>query len=201
MRRRVGILISGRGSNMTSLVAAAKDPAFPAEIGLVLSNRMDAAGLGRASEAGIPTAIVDHRQHGSRAEFDASMEALFVGEGIDLVCLAGFMRILSEGFVSRWEGRMLNIHPSLLPAFKGLHPHRQALEAGVRLHGCTVHFVVPELDAGPTIVQATVPVEPDDTEATLAARVLEAEHRLYPKGLALVASGAVRLVEGRIVTG
>lgn len=201
MRRRVGILISGRGSNMMSLIAAAKDPTFPAEIGLVLSNRLDAPGLGRASEAGIPTAIVDHRAHGARAEFDAAMEALLVGEGIELVCLAGFMRILSDGFVSRWHGRMLNIHPSLLPLFKGLHPHRQALEAGVDVHGCTVHFVVPELDSGPIVVQASVPVEAGDTEETLAARVLEAEHRLYPEGLALVASGAVRLVDGRVVAG
>ncbi len=199
MRRRVGLLISGRGSNMMSLIAAAKDPSFPAEIGLVLSNRHDAPGLGRASEAGIPTAIVDHRAHGDRAAFDAAMEALLVGEGIEIVCLAGFMRILSDGFVSRWEGRMLNIHPSLLPLFKGLHPHRQALRAGVRVHGCTVHFVVPELDSGPIVAQAAVPVLAGDDEDSLAARVLEAEHVLYPDGLSLVATGRARLIDGRTV--
>ena len=189
MRVRVAILISGRGSNMASLIEAARDPAYPAEIALVLSNRPDAAGLARAEAAGIPTRIVDHTAFPDRASFDAAVQRELEGAGIDLVCLAGFMRILTPGFIERWAGRMLNVHPSLLPAFKGLHPHRQALEAGVPTHGCTVHFVVPELDSGPTVIQAEVPVLPDDTEATLSARVLAEEHRLYPEAVAQVARG------------
>jgi phosphoribosylglycinamide formyltransferase-1 len=192
-RRRVGILISGRGSNMASLIEAARSPDYPAAIALVLSNRPDAAGLARAAEAGIVTAVVDHTRFPGRAAFDAAVTAELEAHGVNLVCLAGFMRILTDAFVARWRGRLINIHPSLLPAFKGLHPHRQALEAGVRIHGCTVHFVVPELDSGPTIAQATVPVLPGDTEETLAARVLAEEHRLYPEGLRLVVSGAARL--------
>jgi phosphoribosylglycinamide formyltransferase-1 len=188
-RRRVAVLISGRGSNMASLIEAAQDPAYPAEIVLVVSNRPDAGGLERARAAGIATAVVDHKGHPDRASFDAALDATLREHDIEIVCLAGFMRILTPGFVESWAGRMLNIHPSLLPAFKGTDTHARALAAGVAKHGCTVHFVTPELDSGPIVAQAEVPVLPDDTEATLAARVLAQEHLLYPRALALVASG------------
>jgi len=188
-RRRVAVLISGRGSNMASLIEAAQDPAYPAEIVLVVSNRPEAGGLERARAAGIPTAVVDHKGHPDRASFDAGLDATLRQHGIEIVCLAGFMRILTPGFVESWAGRMLNIHPSLLPAFKGTDTHARALAAGVARHGCTVHFVTPELDSGPIVAQAEVPVIPGDTEATLAARVLAQEHLLYPRALALVASG------------
>lgn len=198
-RRRVAILISGRGSNMASLIEAARDPAYPAEIALVLSNRPDAPGLARASEAGIATRVVDHTTFPDRVAFDAAIGRALDAHAIDLVCLAGFMRIFTDAFVTGWQGRMLNIHPSLLPAFKGLHPHAQALAAGVRIHGCTVHYVVPELDSGPIVAQAAVPVAPGDDEATLAARVLAEEHRLYPLGLRLASEGSARLEAGRAV--
>lgn len=199
-KKRVAVLISGRGSNMTALIAAATGPAFPATIALVLSNRPDAAGLALAAEANIPTAIVDHKPHGKdREAFERVLDETLRAAGIDIVCLAGFMRVLTPWFVERWTGRMLNIHPSLLPAFRGLDTHARALAEGVRLHGCTVHFVVPELDAGPAIMQAAVPVVPGDTPTSLAARVLTQEHRIYPAALALVASGAVALdADGRI---
>lgn len=196
-RMRTAILISGRGSNMASLLEAAQQPDFPARIALVLSNRPDAGGIEKAARAGIPTRIVDHRAFSGREAFEEAMDQTLREAGIELVCLAGFMRVLTPGFVARWQGRMLNVHPSLLPLFKGTHTHRQALEAGVRVHGCTVHFVVPELDSGPIIAQACVPVEPDDTEAALAARVLVEEHRIYPQALADVASGRVVLRGGR----
>lgn len=196
-RMRTAILISGRGSNMASLLEAAQQPDFPARIALVLSNRPDAGGIEKAAQAGIPTRIVDHRAFSGREAFEEAMDGALREAGIELVCLAGFMRVLTPWFVARWEGRMLNIHPSLLPLFKGTHTHRQALEAGVRVHGCTVHFVVPELDSGPIVAQACVPVEPGDTEADLAARVLVEEHRIYPQALADVASGRVVLRGGR----
>lgn len=199
VRRRVAVLISGRGSNMASLIEAARDPAYPAVIALVLSNRPGAAGLARAAEAGIATRVVDHTAFPDRAAFDAAVGRALADHAIDLVCLAGFMRIFTDAFVTGWRGRMLNIHPSLLPSFKGLHPHAQALAAGVRVHGCTVHYVVPELDSGPIVAQAAVPVTARDDEAALAARVLAAEHRLYPEGLRLVADGAARLEAGRTV--
>ena len=188
-RRRVAVLISGRGSNMASLIEAAQDPAYPAEIVLVVSNRPEAGGLERARAAGIATAVVDHKGHPDRASFDAALDATLRQHAIEIVCLAGFMRILTPGFVESWAGRMLNIHPSLLPAFKGTDTHAQALAAGVSKHGCTVHFVTPELDSGPIVAQAEVPVLPNDTEDSLAARVLAQEHLLYPRALALVASG------------
>ena len=198
-KRRVAILISGRGSNMVALIEAAKDPAYPAEIVLVLSNRPEAAGLGRAAEAGIPTQVIDHKAFPDRASFDAALDATLQAAGVDLVCLAGFMRILTPDFVAGWAGRMLNIHPSLLPLFKGTHTHAQALEAGVRLHGCTVHFVVPELDAGPIVAQVAVPVRQDDDPDSLADRVIVQERRLYPAVLALVAGGRARLDGDRVV--
>ena len=198
-KTRVAILISGRGSNMAALIEAAKATDYPAEIALVLSNVETAAGLEIARAAGIATKIISHKGFASREEFDAAVDAALAAARIELVCLAGFMRIQSEGFVRKWEGRMLNIHPSLLPAFKGTKVHEQAIAAGVRISGCTVHFVVPELDSGPIIAQAAVPVLPGDTPDTLAARVLEEEHKLYPQALKLVAEGKVVLREGRAV--
>jgi phosphoribosylglycinamide formyltransferase-1 len=196
-RRRTAILISGRGSNMAALIAAAADPAYPAEIAVVFSNRAAAAGLERAAEAGIATAAVSYKD--GIAAGEAAIEAALAAHGVELVCLAGFMRLLSPGFVERWRDRMINIHPSLLPAFPGLESHERALAAGVKLHGCTVHFVRSEMDSGPIIGQAAVPVLPADTPETLAARVLAAEHMLYPKALALVASGRVRVEDERCV--
>jgi len=189
-KKRVAILISGRGSNMVALIEAAKAEDYPAAIVVVLSNRPDAAGLAHARAAGIETAIVDHRQFGeNRAAFEQALDAQLQQHRIDLVCLAGFMRLLTPGFVGLWSGRMLNIHPALLPQFKGLDTHRRALEAGVEHHGATVHFVVPEMDSGPIVAQESVPVLEGDTEETLARRVLEAEHRIYPQALRLVAEG------------
>jgi phosphoribosylglycinamide formyltransferase-1 len=196
-RKRTAVLISGRGSNLQALMDAARDPVFPAEIALVLSNMPDAPGLGHASGAGIPTKTISHRSYPSREAFDAAVNAALQESGIELVCLAGFMRILSDGFVKTWEGRIINIHPSLLPAFKGTDVHRRVLDAGVRITGCTVHFVVPELDSGPILAQAAVPVVCGDSEADIAARTLAAEHRVYPFALKLLAEGRVRLVDGR----
>ncbi len=189
-RKRVAILISGRGANMAALIAAAKKPGYPAEIALVLSNLPDAGGLRRASAEGIAAAVVDHAAFGKdREAFERAVEAHLEAHGIDIVCLAGFMRLFTPSFVLRWSSRMINIHPALLPSFKGLHTHKRALEAGVKIHGATVHFVVPEVDSGPIIAQAAVPVLDDDTPDALAARVLAAELRLYPLALGLVAGG------------
>ncbi|CAM2901646.1 MULTISPECIES: phosphoribosylglycinamide formyltransferase [Methylobacterium] len=198
-KTRVAVLISGRGSNMVALIEAAKDPAYPAEIVLVLSNRPDAAGLARAAAAGIPARAIDHTGFRDRASFDAALDAELRAADVDLVCLAGFMRIFTPDFVAGWAGRMLNIHPSLLPLFKGTHTHKQALDAGVRLHGCTVHFVVPELDAGPIVAQAAIPVRQGDDPDSLADRVIVQERRLYPAVLALVAGGHARLEGDRVV--
>lgn len=193
MKPRTAILISGRGSNMTALVAAAASPEFPAEIALVLSNRPDAAGLASAAAAGVATACIDHRPfRGDRAAHEAAIAEALDAAGIALVCLAGYMRLLTPFLVRRYSGRMLNIHPSLLPAFPGLDTHARALAAGVKLHGCTVHLVTETMDEGPILAQAAVPVLPGDTEAALAARVLEQEHRLYPAVLAEV-SRKIRL--------
>jgi phosphoribosylglycinamide formyltransferase-1 len=196
---RAAILISGRGSNMVALLeAAARDPGYPAAFALVLSNRTDAAGLARATAMGVPTAVVESRAfRGDRAAFEAAMEAALAEHRIGLIALAGFMRVLTEGFVRRWEGRLVNIHPSLLPAFPGLDTHARALAAGVRLHGCTVHLVSPGVDEGPILAQAAVPVLAEDTEDSLAARVLAQEHRLYPAAFAWVAAGRVRVEQGR----
>ena len=193
-RKRVAILISGRGSNMVALIEAAKDTNFPAEIVLVISNEPAAEGLKRAGDAGIATAVVDHRPFGKdREAFERALQAAIEPHAIDLICLAGFMRLLTPWFIAQWQGRMLNVHPALLPAFKGLDTHARALAAGVKQHGATVHFVVPEMDAGPVIVQEAVPVLPDDTETTLAARVLAVEHRIYPQALRMVAEGLARI--------
>lgn len=195
---RTAVLISGRGSNLASLIEACRAPDFPAEIVLVFSNVETAAGLSVAREAGIATASVSHKAFESREVFDAEIDRALTAARVELICEAGFMRIHSDGFVRKWEGRMLNIHPSLLPAFKGIRVHQQALDAGVRITGCTVHFMVPELDSGPIVAQAAVPVMIGDTRETLAARVLEAEHKLYPEALRMVASGRARLVNGRV---
>jgi phosphoribosylglycinamide formyltransferase 1 len=194
MKKRVAILISGRGSNMTALIEGAKAKDYPAEIALVVSNRPDAAGLHRARAAGIPTAVIDHIQFGGdREAFERALDRKLSEHRIDLVCLAGFMRLLTPWFVNRWSGRMLNIHPSLLPQFKGLDTHRRALAAGVLRHGATVHFVVPEMDAGPIVLQDSVAVLENDTEQTLAARVLELEHQIYPRALRAVAQGLTKV--------
>jgi phosphoribosylglycinamide formyltransferase-1 len=194
-RLRTAILISGRGSNMQALIEACRAPAAPAEILLVLSNNPQAGGLGYAAKAGIPTAVVDHRAYPDRTAFDAELDRRLRAAGAEFVCLAGFMRLLTPAFVERWRDRMINIHPSLLPAFPGLDTHARALAAGVRFHGCTVHFVRFETDTGPIIIQAAIPVQAADTADSLAARVLAQEHRIYPQALAWVAEGRVR-VEG-----
>lgn len=199
-RKRVAVLISGRGSNMRALIDAAMEADYPAEIALVLSNRPDAVGLTTAQAAGIATAVIDHAAFGKdRERFEHAIDAELSAHRVELVCLAGFMRLLTPWLVGRWGWRMLNIHPALLPAFKGLDTHARALAAGVKIHGATVHFVVPEMDSGPIIAQGAVPVHDDDDEHALAARVLAVEHRIYPLALALVAQGRVRIVDGRCV--
>lgn len=199
MAVKTAILISGRGSNMVALIEAAREKDFPAEIVLVVSNRPDAGGLDVARGYGIETRVVDHGAHADREAFEAALNAELEGAGIELACLAGFMRLLSDSFVKRWYERMINIHPSLLPAFRGLDTHARVLAEGVRITGCTVHYVSAEMDAGPIIAQAAVPVLPDDDAGTLAGRVLKAEHRLYPLALRLVASGHARVVSGRVI--
>jgi phosphoribosylglycinamide formyltransferase 1 len=193
-KKRVAVLISGRGSNMMALIEAAKAQDYPAAIVLVVSNRRDAFGLTRAREAGVATVIVDDRPFGENREaFEHALDAKLNDNGIEIVCLAGFMRLLTAWFVTRWSGRMLNIHPALLPQFKGLHTHRRALEVKSKQHGATVHFVSLDMDSGPIIAQDSVPVLDGDTEETLAKRVLEVEHRIYPQALRLVAEGRVTL--------
>lgn len=189
----MSILISGRGSNMMRLVEAAQAPGYPAEIVTVISNRPEAEGLAWARSQGIKTVAIDHKEYATRAAFEARLHAALMDNGTELICCAGFLRMLTGGFIDRWRNRQLNIHPSLLPAFPGLDTHRRALEEGVRIAGCTVHFMRLEMDTGPIIAQAAVPVLAGDTEETLSARVLAAEHRLYPHALMLVASGAVRV--------
>jgi phosphoribosylglycinamide formyltransferase-1 len=200
IRKRVAVLISGRGSNMASLIEAAKDDAYPAEVELILSNRRDAPGLAHARAAGIAAAVIDHKEYGTdRRAFEQALQARLEAHKIDIVCLAGFMRLLTPWFVEHWHGRMLNVHPSLLPAFKGLHTHERALAAGVKIHGATVHFVVPDMDSGPIIAQGAVPVLVDDSADTLAARVLAVEHRIYPAALRLLCIGAIQVVDGRCI--
>lgn len=196
---RLGILISGRGSNMRALLRACADPNFPATPALVISNEPDAAGLETARAARVPTRTIVHRDFQDREGFEAALDEALRASGADLVCLAGFMRLLGDAFVTRWHDRMLNIHPSLLPAFKGLDTHRRAIEAGVRLAGCTVHLVRPAMDSGPILLQAAVPVLDDDTPASLAERVLAEEHRLYPAAVRLMAEGRVRVIDERAV--
>jgi phosphoribosylglycinamide formyltransferase 1 len=195
-KKRVAVLISGRGSNMAALIEAAGAADYPAEIALVVSNRADAAGLAYAREQGVATVLIDHRQYGEDGEdreaFERALDDLLRANRIEIVCLAGFMRILTAWFVARWSGRLLNIHPALLPEFKGLDTHRRAIAAGAKRHGATVHFVVAELDAGPIIAQEAIDVRSDDSESALAERVLEVEHRLYPRALRAVAEGRAK---------
>jgi phosphoribosylglycinamide formyltransferase 1 len=198
MKRRVAILISGRGSNMAALIQAAKAEDFPAEIAVVISNRSDAGGLEKARASGVPTIVIESKPFGkNRAAFEAVLQPALDQHKIDLICLGGFMRLFTAEFVRRWYGRMLNIHPSLLPLFPGLDPHGQALRAGVKISGATVHFVIPETDAGPIVMQGAVAVRDDDTADTLAERILKIEHRIYPDALRLLASSRIRL-EGDI---
>ncbi len=198
-RKRVAVQISGRGTNMSALINAAIDPQYPAEITLVLSNREDAAGLDTADAAGIATRAIPHGDFADRSEHEAAIDSALNAANIEIVCLAGYMRLLTSDFVQRWQGRMINIHPSLLPAFKGLDTHARAIATGCRVHGTTVHFVTADMDEGPIIEQEAIRVELDDTEDTLAARVLAVEHQIYPKALAMVASGEVRWSAGRAV--
>jgi phosphoribosylglycinamide formyltransferase-1 len=195
-KQRVAILISGRGSNMVALIKAAKSKKYPAEISLVISNEPKAEGLKHAKKNGIATTIVDHRPFGkNREKFESALQSELEHHNIDLVCLAGFMRLLTPWFVDKWSGRLLNIHPALLPAFKGLNTHARAIAAGVKIHGATVHFVVPEMDSGPIIAQGPVIVAKKDTPATLAARVIKVEHRIYPLALRIVAERRTRIVK------
>jgi len=196
-RKRVAVLISGRGSNMLALVEAAQNKGYPAEIVLVVSNRPNAEGIALARKAGVATTIIDHTAYGKdREAFERALQAVLDDSGVEIVCLGGFMRLFTPGFIARWEGRMLNIHPALLPAFPGLHPHEQALSAGAKKHGATVHFVTADVDAGPIVCQASVPVQKDDTAETLAARVLTVEHKIYPLALKWLAEGSLRINEG-----
>ncbi len=195
---KVAVLISGRGSNLQALLDACAKPEFPAEIVCVISNIADAYGLERARRAGVATQVIDHKAFPTREAFDAALDTAIRAAGAELVCLAGFMRLLTPGFTKAWHGRVINIHPALLPSFKGLHTHRRALEAGVKLHGCSVHFVTADLDDGPLIVQAAVPVLDGDDEDSLAQRVLTAEHRIYPLAVKLIGEGRVHL-DGRVV--
>ncbi len=192
-QKRTAILISGRGSNMQALVNAMREPAFPAEATVVVSNRPEALGLSWAQEQGIAAIAIDHRQYANRMAFEARLHQTLLDHGVELICMAGFMRLLTGGFVDRWRDRLINIHPSLLPAFPGLDTHQRALDQGALIAGCSVHFVRTEMDSGPIIALAAVAVMPGDTAETLGARVLEAEHRLYPLALQLVASGGVRV--------
>jgi phosphoribosylglycinamide formyltransferase-1 len=197
-RQRTAILISGLGSNMRALIEAARRPSFPAEIALVLSNRREAEGLAYAKDHGIATAVIDHKIYAGREAFEGSMQAMLVAHRIEFLCLAGFMRLLTAHFVARWHGRILNIHPALLPAYRGLNTHIRALQDGVKIHGCTAHFVVAAMDEGPIVAQAAVPVLDQDTAETLALRVLRQEHIIYPYALELVASGKVEVVGNRV---
>ena len=194
-RLKIGVLISGRGSNLQALIEACAEPGFPARIVIVISNNPEARGLRRAQGAAIATKVVDHRAFPDRESFDVALNQALTAAGAELVCLAGFMRLLTPDFVTDWRDRLINVHPSLLPSFKGLHVHERTLEAGVRLSGCSVHFVRPEMDSGPIIVQAAVPVADDDTAESLAQRILAAEHRCYPLALRLIAERRVRVVD------
>ncbi len=198
-RLKAGVLISGRGSNLQALIDACAAPNFPAEIVLVVSNNADAKGLERAERAGIETKIIDHRTFDSRESFDAALDEALTGAGVGIVCMAGFMRLLSEWFAERWRDRLINIHPSLLPSFRGLNVHERMIEAGARFAGCTVHFVRPAVDEGPILIQAVVPVLPDDDGESLARRVLEAEHRIFPAALRMVAEGRVRIIGDKVL--
>lgn len=196
---KLGVLISGRGTNLQSLIDSCRDPAFPAEIGVVISNRPDALGLERAKHHGLKAVAIDHKAFKEREAFERAMDAELKAAGVQLVCNAGFMRILTDWFVDEWMDRQINIHPSLLPAFRGIHVHERVLEAGVRITGCTVHYVRAEMDAGPIIAQAAVPVLPGDKPENLEVRVLQSEHKLYPLAVRLIAEGKVRVENEKVV--
>lgn len=198
-RMKIGALLSGGGSNLPTIFEAMEDPDYPAEIVVIISNRPNAPGLDKARAAGIPAFTVDHKAYDSREAFEGDVQKIFIEHGVELVITPGFMRILTNSFVEQWPQRIVNIHPSLLPSFPGLHPHQQALDAGVKVSGCTVHFAIPDVDAGPIIGQAVVPVLDDDTPDTLAARIMVAELKLFPKCLALVAEGRVKIIGNRCV--
>ena len=198
---KTAVLISGRGSNLKALIEACAKPSFPAEIVLVLSNKVDAPGLAIATEAGLKVRVVEHTAYSTREAFEEDLDKTLKAAGAEIVCLAGFMRVLTASFVKRWEDRIINIHPSLLPAFTGVNTHQRAIDEGVRLHGCTVHFVTEALDHGPIVVQAAVPVLPEDDEATLAARVLEQEHRIYPMAVRWFLENRIVLDDGRVRLG
>lgn len=195
---KTSILISGRGSNMQALIEATRQPGFPARIACVISNKLEAEGLTKARAAGIPAEAINHRVYASREEFERALDAKLNDYGVELICLAGFMRLLTPWFVDRWRDKLINIHPSLLPKYPGLDTHKRALEAGDQTAGCTVHFVRAEMDGGPVIQQAEVPVMPGDTEDTLAARVLEAEHRIYPEVVRMIAEGRVNVLDEHV---
>lgn len=197
-RLKIGVLISGRGSNLQALIKATQAADYPAEIVLVISNRPGAKGLEHAHAGGIASQVIDHTAYADRATFEQALDKALRAKGVELVCLAGFMRILNADFVNAWRNRLINVHPSLLPAYKGLHTHQRVIEDGARLTGCTVHFVRPETDDGPIIIQAAVPVLTDDTEETLAARVLAYEHKVYPEAVRLIAEGATRVRGHRV---
>ena len=196
---KLGILFSGRGSNLAALIEACSDPEFPAEIVIAICNNPDASGVAIAEEAGIPLQIINHREFDSRDTFDAALDATLKEAGVELICNAGFMRILTDGFVESWRNRQLNIHPSLLPSFKGLHVHERVIQSGVRITGATVHFVRAEMDAGPIVAQVALAVAQDDTPESLGARVLEAEHKLYPMAVRLVVEGKTRVHGEKVV--
>ncbi len=195
---KVGVLISGRGSNLQALIDACAADSFPAEIALVISNVADAAGLKRTEDKGVATTVIDHKAYDDRESFDDAMHEALVAAGVQLVCLAGFMRLLSDGFVSRWRDRLINIHPSLLPAFRGLNVHDRVLEYGARFSGCTVHFVRAAMDDGPIIAQAVVPVLQNDDAESLAARILSHEHRIYPMVVGMIAQSRVRVTDDKV---
>ncbi len=197
-RKRTAILISGRGSNMEALIEAARSPDYPADIALVLSNRPDAPGLATARTMGVAVAAIDHKIFAGREDFERSMQALLDIHRIELICMAGFMRLVTPWFIGQWQGRMINVHPALLPSYRGLHTHTRALADGVKIHGCTVHFVVPTMDAGPIIAQAAVPVLDSDTAESLARRVLDQEHAIFPAALSRLASGKLSVQGNRV---
>ncbi|GHF27688.1 phosphoribosylglycinamide formyltransferase [Kordiimonas sediminis] len=196
---KLGVLISGSGTNLQALIDAAAQGDYPAEINVVICNRPNAGGIERAKKAGIPVAVIDHTEYEIREKFEAALQECLMEHGVQLVCLAGFMRILNADFVNKWRDRMINIHPSLLPAYKGLHTHARALEDGVRFAGCTIHFVRPEMDNGPIIMQAAIPILPVDTPESLAARTLTFEHQMYPAAVRLIAEGKVRVSGHKVV--
>lgn len=195
---KLGVLISGGGTNLQALIDACANPNFPAEISVVISNNPDAFGLKRAKKANIKTAVINHKDFEDRDSFEGAMTTELKDKGVELICLAGFMRILNQNFVASWRDRMINIHPSILPAYKGLHTHDRVVEDGVKFSGCSVHYVVPDLDSGPIIIQAVVPVNGDDTGDTLGKRVLEMEHKIYPEAVRLIATKSIRVANGRV---